>query len=156
MLGEAQWQWLGEQLRQPAELRIVASSIQVIPDQHCYEKWANLPLERERLFRLIEGSRAGGVVFVSGDRHLAEISRLDAENVGYPLFEVTSSGLNSAGAGKGERNRYRTTPDNFRGDNFGVIQVDWLADPPMVSLQVRDVHGRIELEERVALSDLRP
>ena len=156
MLGEEQWQWLEEQLDRPAELRIIASSIQVIPDQHCFEKWANLPLERQRLFRAIGDSRANGVVFVSGDRHLAEISRLDVGEVAYPLFEITSSGLNSAGAGTGESNRYRTTPENFRGDNFGLVQVDWAEEPPSVSLQIRDVDGRIVLEERVALSDLSP
>src|SRR5688572_9172827 len=31
VLGEAQWKWLEEQLRIPAEVRIIASSIQVVP-----------------------------------------------------------------------------------------------------------------------------
>lgn len=125
MLGEAQWQWLKRELRRPAKLRLLVSSVQVIPVDHCWEKWANLPHERARLFRAIGATRAGGVVFLSGDRHLAEISRLDTSPAGYPLYELTSSGLNSAGAGKGERNRFRVTPDNLRRDNFGILAVQW-------------------------------
>lgn len=143
ILGAAQWDWLAERLREPAELRIIASSIQVIPEAHCFEKWANFPLERARLLHLIRETGAEGVIFISGDRHLAEISRLPPEVVGYPVYEITSSGMNSAGAGDGERNRYRVTDDNYRADNFGVIRVDWSSRPPRVSLEVRGVDGRV-------------
>ena len=34
MLGEAQWTWLGERLREPADLRLLVSSIQVLPEGH--------------------------------------------------------------------------------------------------------------------------
>ena len=40
--------------------------------------------------------------------------------------------------------------------HFGLIQVEWPAKPPLVSLQIRDVDGRIVLQERLRLSDLRP
>src|SRR5262249_22644216 len=53
MLGEAQWRWLEEQLRVPAKVRLLGSSIQVVAEDHGWEKWQNLPHERERLFRLI-------------------------------------------------------------------------------------------------------
>lgn len=156
MLGEAQWQWLGGQLRLPAEVRIIVSSIQVIPEQHCKEKWANLPRERTRLFELIGDTKAGGVIFISGDRHLAEISALAGSPAGYRLYELTSSGLNSAGAGEGEVNRYRLTPDNFRGDNFGTIRIDWRGPDPQLALQIRDVAGRVVMEQRLRLSELQP
>src|SRR5688500_13976439 len=34
ILGEAQWKWLAEQIRVPAQVRIIVSSIQVIPADH--------------------------------------------------------------------------------------------------------------------------
>ena len=34
MLGKAQWAWLEQQLRAPAELRLIVSSIQVVPEGH--------------------------------------------------------------------------------------------------------------------------
>ena len=53
MLGEAQWAWLAERLREPTDLRLLVSSIQVLAEGHGWERWGNLPAERERLIRLI-------------------------------------------------------------------------------------------------------
>ena len=50
VLGEAQWKWLEEQLQVPAEVRLIGSSIQVVAEDHGWEKWTNFPHERERLF----------------------------------------------------------------------------------------------------------
>jgi alkaline phosphatase D len=156
MLGEAQWRWLEEQLRVPAEVRIVASSIQVVPEDHGSEKWMNLPQERERLFRLIRETGAAGVIFISGDRHLAELSMMDG-GVGYPLYDLTSSGLN-AGAKNWrsyEVNRYRVGTMNW-GDNFGLIEIDWERTDPLIRLQVRDGEGDIAIQRKINLSTIRP
>ena len=53
ILGEDQWTWLAEQLKVPAEIHLLVSSIQVVAEDHGWEKWMNFPHERERLFRLI-------------------------------------------------------------------------------------------------------
>ena len=60
VLGEEQWQWLEQQLQVPAELRLVASSIQVVAEDHHWEKWGNFPHERKRLFDLIRATKASG------------------------------------------------------------------------------------------------
>jgi alkaline phosphatase D len=92
MLGERQWQWLERQLEVPAELRIVASSLQVLADFPGWEAWINYARDHQRLIEAIRRKRASGVVFISGDTHYAELSRLDV-NVPYPLWDLTSSGL---------------------------------------------------------------
>lgn len=79
-------------------------------------------------------------------------SRLGPEAVGYPLFEVIASGMNSAGAGQGERSRYRTTPDNYQQDHFGMMVIDWSVGAPVLHLQIRDASGAVVLEEQVPLS----
>ena len=73
MLGAAQWAWLRAQLLQPAELRLIVSSVQVLAEGHGWEGWDNLPLERIRLLELIDQTGAGGVIFVSGDRHVGAL-----------------------------------------------------------------------------------
>lgn len=88
MLGDAQWDWLEAQLRMPAQVRIIASGVQVVNDMHGYECWGLFPLERARMFRLIRDTKAAGVVFVSGDRHFAELSVMDG-GVGYPMYDLT-------------------------------------------------------------------
>ena len=142
MLGEAQWAWLHRQLRQPADLRVIASSIQVIPDSHCFEKWANFPRERQRLLDAITHAPGAPVILLSGDRHLGEISRIDLAD-GRPLYEVTASGLNSAGAGKGEKNRFRATDDNVRIDHFGLLRLRRHHPHPSLSVELRDVVGNV-------------
>lgn len=157
MLGTEQWKWLEEQLKKPAELRLIGTGIQVISEDHPFEKWANLPLEREKLLKLIKDTKAEGVVILSGDRHLAELSMLPpVEGPGYPLYDVTSSGLNQADKNwrAPEKNRYRVSSMSY-GDNFGVIQVDWTLEDPKVSLQIRDVDGDIIIQQKFPLSTLK-
>lgn len=150
ILGETQWKWLEEQLRKPAELRLVASSIQVVSEEHGYEKWANFPHERERLFRLIRETNAKNVIIISGDRHHAEISRLD-EAVGYPLFDVTSSSLNKPRMFTIEANRHRVGDMYFQ-SNFGLISIDWGAAPPTVLLEIRNANALPVLSQEMTLS----
>ena len=92
MLGAEQWSWLKEQLTIPADLRIVASSIQVVNNEHGWECWGNFPMERQRLFDLIQSSLADRVILVSGDRHFSELT-VERSGVPYPLYDLTSSGL---------------------------------------------------------------
>jgi alkaline phosphatase D len=164
MLGDVQWRWLAEQLKVPAEVRLIGAGIQVVADEHGSETWGNFPLERKRLFRLIRDSKAGGVVILSGDRHLAEISRLPADHkdgVGYPLYDVTSSSLNvpSGNFTRGkvsfanEVNSYRVGLTWFD-TNFGAVLIDWDQADPVLRLQVRDEQGEVVLQQRLALSQL--
>lgn len=161
VLGSAQWTWLREQLLIPAEVRVIASSIQVVPSENGWETWGNFPRERDRLFQLIRETQASGVVLLSGDRHLAEISRMDPAAAGYPVFDVTSSSLNApsgntskAGTRFGnEINRYRVGLTYFD-TNFGMIRIDWSQPDPVLRLQVCDEKGGVVLQQRLKLSEL--
>lgn len=158
LLGEAQWQWLGQQLDEDADLRLLVSSIQVLPEQHCFEKWANFPRERQRLFELIGERRAKGVVFLSGDRHLGEVSQLPSSAAGYPLYEITASGLNSAvgsnSAAAGEANPLRVAGANLLTDHFGFIAVVRQGADTIVALQLRGVDGQVLRQLNVPLTAL--
>ncbi|MBA4149973.1 MAG: alkaline phosphatase family protein [Verrucomicrobia bacterium] len=154
ILGKKQWSWFEEQLRKPAELRLVVSSIQVVSEDHGSEKWMNFPSERERLFQLIAKTKAAGIVFLSGDRHFAEISMMNAK-VGYPIYDFTSSGLNQAAKQwrPFQTNHHRVAGMNFD-DNFGLITIDWEKADPILSLQVHDVEGDLRINQKLPLSVL--
>lgn len=158
ILGDAQWKWLDEQLRIPAELRIIASSIQVATDEHGYEKWGNMPRERDRLFKMIKDTNADGVIIISGDRHAAEVSKID-DAIGYPLYDVTSSALNMPRNRQVEANRYRvkyeTLDEPYFAPNFGLLTIDWSLKDPLISMQIRDANGKIVMRHEVPLSKLR-
>src|SRR5688500_4781078 len=73
ILGKEQWDWLEEQLNKEADVRIIVSSIQVVPHEKGMESWGNFPHERKRLFDLINKTNANGAIFISGDVHFSEI-----------------------------------------------------------------------------------
>lgn len=155
VLGETQWKWLESELRKPATVRIIASSIQVLANDHQWEKWGNFPAERERLFKLIRLTKANGVILLSGDRHSAEISR-DDKVVGYPLFDITASSLNAPGTpNKVEANSLRTGP-LYSPENFGAISFDWKQADPAISLELRNVKGETIEVQQIRLSELSP
>ena len=157
ILGRAQWRWLENELRDSrASLHLIVSGIQVIPMDHKYEKWANFPAARERLIQIIAKLKTPGVIFLSGDRHFAEISMAPDTAAGYPIYDVTSSGLtHSYLEYEGEPNRYRVG-DMFTDLNFGMIEIDWDAKPVSVDLQIRDKANKIRRQKKLALSDLQP
>jgi alkaline phosphatase D len=179
ILGEAQWRWLEAALRQPADLRIIVSSIQVVADDHRFEKWGNFPHERRRLFTLIRETGAGGVVFLSGDRHTGELSQLDprrepdgaALDPGYPLYDLTSSAMTRsrpttfsaqldqalprAVQYNNEINRHRVgSPLPY--NHFGLITIDWdAAGGVEIALALHSDRGVEMLRHRAPLSALR-
>lgn len=155
MLGEAQWKWLEEQLKQPADVRLIGTGIQVVSDEHPFEKWATMPNERARLYKLIRDTGANGVVILSGDRHLGDIS-VDPKVIGYPLYDVTSSGFNQGALNyrDPEVNKYRVGGMPW-GNNFGVVQIDWTAKEPNISLQLKDEDGETSAAAKVPLASLR-
>ncbi|MDF1853621.1 MAG: alkaline phosphatase D family protein [Verrucomicrobiales bacterium] len=156
LLGEAQWQWLEEQLKQPAEIRVIASSIQFIAEAAGQETWSNLPSERQRLIDLIAKTGAAGVVFVSGDRHWSDLS-VQREEVPYPLYDLTSSSLNQPHKrGTPTENQYRETDQTYHQVNFGVIEIDWNEDGPGLEMRIQDLENQTRIQKRVALSELHP
>src|SRR5688572_9982608 len=135
MLGEAQWAWLEQQLRVPADLRIIATGIQFISEFSGGEAWANLPHEKERLLDLLARTEANGVIFICGDRHWAELSRLDRPGR-YPLYDLTSSALTQKHPrGTPTPNHYRADPATYHDANVGLMLVDWKSVKPTVTLQ---------------------
>lgn len=156
MLSAEQWLWLEDQLKQPAEVRLIGSSIQVVSEDHRFEKWANMPAERNRLFETIRKSGATGVVILSGDRHLGEISSMDA-GLGYPLIDITASGLNQASQTyrNAEVNKHRLAGMPW-GNHFGAIRVDWSKADALIRLELRDEDNDVVVSHRIPLSALKP
>ncbi|WP_455211809.1 alkaline phosphatase D family protein [Kaarinaea lacus] len=150
LLGKAQWLWLEEQLTKPAEVRLIASSTQVIPDEKAMDEWGNYSLERQRLFSLIKKTKASGVIILSGNVHFAEISKLGY--FPYPLMEFTSSGLTHANKHYAKaKNTYRIAGP-YAEPNFGMIEIDWGVSPsPLIRLGAVGAGGDMVFEYKFVL-----
>tara|TARA_B110001469_G_C9596043_1_gene295950 strand:+ start:120 stop:1199 length:1080 start_codon:yes stop_codon:yes gene_type:complete len=150
LLGAAQWAWLEQQLQQPADVRIIASSVQVVSREKGMECWGNFPHERQRLIELIRKTKANGVVCISGDVHFSELS---VEKSGaYPLYDLTSSGLtNSARSWSKAVNNLRVGKA-YAKNNFGVINIDWASKS--LSLEILSLSGTSEIKKDLSFSEL--
>ncbi len=139
ILGEAQWAWLADRLREPADLRLIVSSIQVLTtDGHGFEHWNLMPKERDRLYALVGETGADGVVFVSGDRHVSFLYRKD-DVLPYPVHELTASSLNADFVASSDERDSAQIGDGFTGKNFGAIETDW--EMRTVTLSIHDESG---------------
>lgn len=121
MLGDEQWEWLVKELKEQADLRIICSSIQVITDNHRFEKWGNFPHERTRFIELLSKA-SGEVIVLSGDRHMGEVTKLG------DLIEVTSSGMTNAGGGSKKEKNSARLGERVGVRNFGMLSIKWIDD----------------------------
>ena len=147
ILGENQWRWLEEQLLKPAELKIIVSSIQVLPTEHGFEKWANFPAERQRLFNLIKKVNPKNLLILSGDRHMSEISSMDLPGYG-KILEITASSINRLSNLTEEKNSLRQGPF-FTKENFGLMDIDWARRKAII--EIKDMAGKSVLSTDIKL-----
>ena len=150
ILGEQQWAWLENELENSdAQINIIASGFQIIAKEHRFEKWSNFPKSRKRLFKLLQKTKPTMPILMSGDRHIAELSRTTLSELEHPLFEITSSGLTHTWKKKRkELNQYRVG-DLVIEKNFGMLKIDWSEDTPKVSVEVRGLKNQLFLKEKL-------
>lgn len=152
ILGEAQWQWLREQLQSSdADAHIIGSGIQFLPTQHRFEKWANFPAARQRLLALLTETHPKGVLLVSGDRHIGEFSRLAVPGLAQPVLEVTSSGLtHPATNNTGELNELRVGP-LINQKHYGLLRFRTRGRRLFVAASLNGEDGKALVEEEMQL-----
>jgi alkaline phosphatase D len=153
LLGKEQWTWLEKELTKPADVRLICSSTQFSIEFNGYEAWANFPHEQARMVELINKTKANGVVFISGDVHYAEISKLN--NIkGYPIYDFTSSGITSTW--------HFATPNINRiegpvmENHYGLITIDWMSkQSPTIKMECVDINDNQRFEYTLSLSQLK-
>lgn len=151
MLGEEQWQWLEKELLKPSRIKIIASSLQLLPDFTGWESWANFPADRKRLFDFIKKHKINGLVMISGDTHWGELSKYQPEN-NYPLWEITSSGLTQEWK-KVSPNKHRVGKPTSN-VNYGFIEIDWQNNDTTLNVGLKDIAGNIVQQQQLTLSEL--
>jgi alkaline phosphatase D len=144
LLGGAQWDWVQGRLKMPADLTILVSSIQIIPDEKNMDEWGRYPKERERLLDMVNNLQS--LFLLSGNVHFAEISSKQG------LIEVTSSGLTDANINK----KYASRPNQYRTagpvvqPHYGVLDIDW-ADLN-VKISIRSESGEELITRQIEIS----
>ena len=150
LLGEEQWEWLEKELKVPADIRILCSGTQFGIEWNGYEAWANFPHERKRMLDLIKKTKANGVLFISGDVHYSEISKLETDF--YPIYDFTSSGLSSTW--------HFATPNKNRiegpimDNHFGLISISWKPNNTIIKMETWDIKNNPRIEYTLPLKSI--
>jgi alkaline phosphatase D len=147
ILGAAQWAWLEKELSSSkADFNVIMSSVQVLSGEHGYETWGNMPHEVDKLKKMVQTSKAKGVLLLSGDRHISEFSKTAIEGVPYPLIDFTSSGLTHVfDKFVSETNSYRVG-EVVPKISFGLLVFDF---------KNKDITMQIRGKENVVLGELK-
>ena len=115
LLGTEQWGWLKNELNKEFDFLIIFSSIQIIAQDHGYEKWSNFPNDRNLLFELIKEYK-DKTILVSGDRHRGGIYKKDG------FYEITASSLNKPGSSNYEIDKF-SFGETFYKENYGLLEI---------------------------------
>jgi len=149
-LGQQQWDWLDKQLQKQADIRLIGSGSQFGIEWNGYEAWANFPHEQQRMLDLIKKNKANGILFLTGDVHYSEISKLETDF--YPIYDFTSSGLSSTW--------HFATPNKNRiegpvmNNHFGLLTIDWQVENPQIKMETWDIRDNQRIELTIGLDEI--
>lgn len=156
LLGEEQWKWLENTLRSSsAQVKFIVTSTQFLSDKKNKERWEQFPAAKKRMMDLIKNTQTEGMIFLSGDIHCGEILRYTGEDVPYPIYEFTSSGLTHSRWHSPPRNtQNKVYKKPFCHKNYGLITISW-NDPVSVKFEIRDIQNFMIQEISIYLDDLK-
>jgi alkaline phosphatase D len=144
MLGNTQFEWLIDALSSSiAAFKIIVIGGQVLNAVPDTENYGHYPEEKAKLLKEILDNKIKGVLFLTGDRHYAELAKMERENT-YPLYDWTvspfTSGVVSDKALK-ESNPYRVEGSSFFTHNFGIISFLGNKENRQIKLTLFDKDG---------------
>jgi alkaline phosphatase D len=165
IFGEAQLNWLLSSLQaSDAPVKIIASPTQVLPEHPVRNGWDSFrrdaPGELEVLLTAIEANDIQGVVFLSGDLHMANLIHVGGRGhegtIGPELWELTSSPIANDPWREPQMGTdaflVREVADQA---NFGVVDIDLDRYRREIALILRDPQGNTLFEHYIPLADLR-
>ena len=101
-LGERQWNWFETAIsRSKASVNVVVNGLQIhgdrFPDGNVAEAWGKYPRAQQRLFDAMLQDGVEAPILISGDVHMAQLSRKDCSSRSTgrvkSLVEMTTSGM---------------------------------------------------------------
>ena len=137
MLGEART-WLGERLREEADVTIIASSTQFAHAYNGLESWNNFPAEKARMLKLIQESGANGGY---SRPETSTGTRYPGIKGGYPIYgHLERSHADPYWASSNKKRVGKALKEL----NYGVIDIDWKQADPEICMRLLDIGVRFD------------
>lgn len=156
MLGAHQLEWLIDALvYSKATFKVIAIGGEVLNPVARQEQYAIFAEERAKLLKTLEEENIPGVIFLSGDRHFSELSKLERHKT-YPLYELTVSPL-TAGTYNGEAEpNYLRVPGTFVSERcFATIEVTGPRNERLMAITLFNKDGAKLWTYEIKATDLR-
>ncbi len=134
LLGEAQWLWLEEELKNSsAGVNFIMTGLSVLsPLLPITEEWAQHTTELNRMTSLLQKYKTKGIVFLTGDKHFSSIFRAR----GY--LEFMSSGMTHIAPKNTWWYLGRKYETSFFGLSFGLVDISWEGAAPVITMTIKD------------------
>ncbi len=124
MLGKEQLDWLIDALIfSNTTFKVIAIGGQMLSDAPVYENYMNHhQAERDYLLKRIEEEELRNIIFVDGDRHHTELSKM-TNRAGYTIYDFTVSPLTSGAGGNTDEPNHNRVEGTFVAErNFGTME----------------------------------
>lgn len=144
ILGKEQLEWLVDALVfSKATFKIVAVGGQVLNTAELYENYSHKHAdERAYLLKRIEEENLKNVIFVTGDRHHTELSKV-TNRAGHTIYDLTISPLTSgAGINEAEVNHNLVEGTLVGERNFGILEFSGTRENRKIEITVLDSDGK--------------
>lgn len=150
ILGEKQIEWLIDALVfSKASYKFVAIGGQFLSTAAVYENHATYPEERQKIIDLIDQEGIKNVVFLSGDRHKTELTKL-VTNSGITIYDYTSSPLSSTAYNTSdEANTLRVEGTHVATQNFGLLSLTGSFEERKLSIKTYSAKGVLLWEKLI-------
>jgi alkaline phosphatase D len=146
-LGDRQLTWLKNGLLSSrATFKFVTIGNQVLNPLNDFESYRSYREEYDELMQFIKEYRIPGIIFLTGDRHISDLIKVQPEGM-YPLFDITSSPLTSRSFArfaetKEFNNPYRVVPAAVTDQNFIKIEVSGARNNRMATVAAITVDNK--------------
>lgn len=155
MIGKSQMDWLKKELiNSTSNFKFIVSGTQIlgVTDQEDFEDYGS---EKEELLSFLSDNKISGIVFLSGDRHYAELLCNERPN-DYPLYEFTCSPLTSPYNPGYPRFLTNRVDGTFHiGQNFGRVRLEGSATDRICILELYDFYGALLWSKEIPLEMLK-
>jgi len=157
MFGPEQLRWLKDALlSSSAPFKVVANGSQMLNANTAVDTLRIFPREYKELTDWIVSNRIPGVLFLSGDKHHAELIRETPPGF-YTLYDFTSSPLTAGlSLDKGEQENPQRVPGTLVADdqNFGLLRFSGLCNDRLLTMETYDSKGTLRWKHEVRARDL--
>lgn len=138
MLGNKQWQWLEQELKNStAQVHFIMTGLSIFSPLLPYsEEWWHYPSEVNRMLKLVKTYKPKGLAFLTGDKHFGSIFK------SYGQLEMISSGMTHVISSRAWWYLNRKFPITWFGLNYGMIDIAWEGTNPLITMSFRTYDGR--------------